>query len=141
LAALDIADAVELAGYVPHEQLGSYLERAHIGFLAHDPLIYERNIPTKLFEYMAAGLPIVTTRAAMTAHFLEQAPAGVMVDSQDPRDYAQAIVDLWRDPERLHAMSWLGRQAFEQRYNWESEGQKLLALYQELAGQWASRKA
>ena len=132
---LDIAQQVRLVGYVPHEDLGPYLEQAHLGFLAHDPLIYERNIPTKLFEYMAAGLPIITTRATMTAYFLEQVPAGIMIDSQEPRDYARAIVELWRDKSRLQQMARAGRQAFEMRFNWESEGAKLLALYRDLLGQ------
>ena len=71
----------------------------------------------------------------MTAYFLEQVPAGIMIDSQEPRDYARAIVELWRDKSRLQEMARAGRQAFEMRFNWEPEGRKLLALYRDLLGQ------
>jgi len=130
---LGIADSVSLEGYVPHDALATYLRQAHLGFMAYDPAICERNIPTKMFEYMAAGLPIITTRANMTAFFLDQTPAGIMVDSQHPEAYAQAIVDLWSDPGRLREMARAGRRAFETRYHWESEEEKLLALYQRLS--------
>ena len=133
ISELDIGETVSLEGYVPHDALSAYLRRAHLGFMAHDPAIYERNIPTKLFEYMAAGLPIITMRADMTAFFLDQTPAGIMVDSQRPGEYAQAIVDLWSHPRRLREMARAGRQAFETRYHWESEGEKLLALYRRLS--------
>jgi len=130
---LGLSQAVSLEGYVPHDALAAYLRQAHLGFMAYDPAICERNIPTKMFEYMAAGLPIITTRADMTAFFLDQTPAGIMVDSQRPEAYAQAIVDLWADPARLREMARAGRQAFESRYHWESEGEKLLALYERLS--------
>jgi glycosyltransferase involved in cell wall biosynthesis len=129
---LVIEPFVYLEGAVPHDRLHEYLGRADLGLMPYKPEVCERNIPTKLFEYMAAGLPVVATRANMTAYFLERTEAGVLVDSQDPREYAQAIVRLWQSPQTMKRMAENGRMAFETRYNWDSEAQKLLDLYRHL---------
>ena len=129
---LDIDPFVRLEGAVPHDQLGDYLGRAHFGLMLYKPEVCEHNIPTKLFEYMAAGLPVIATRAKMTAYFLERVEAGVLIDSRDPRDYAQAIVHLWHSPQTMERMARNGRRAFETQFNWDSEGQKLVDLYRAL---------
>ncbi|MFH1084211.1 MAG: glycosyltransferase family 4 protein [Chloroflexota bacterium] len=136
VADLGLGDCVHLAGYVPHEQLRDHLPKAHFGFLACRPELCALNIPTKMFEYMAAGLPVVATRANTTSFFLDQVPAGVLIDSQDGRAYAAEIARLWRDRAALEAMARAGRRAFEERYNWDTESVKLLALYMRLLAEW-----
>jgi glycosyltransferase involved in cell wall biosynthesis len=129
---LGIAEQVEFPGYVPQDRLAPYYEDADLGFMAYNPQVCEYNIPTKMFEYMAAGLPIIGTRAPMTSYFMDTVDAGVLVDSLDPADYARAIHDLWQDPERRQQMARNGRAAFEERFSWASEEAKLLALYSRL---------
>jgi len=90
------------------------------------------NVPTKMFEYMAAGLPVITTRAPTTAYFMDPLDVGVLVDSQDPCEYAQAVAELWHSPDRMAQMGRNGRIAFETQFNWDTEGRKLVALYAEL---------
>ena len=126
---------VHLEGTVPHNRLGDYLNRAHFGLLIVNPDLCRLNIPTKLFEYMAAGLAVIATRAPMTAYYLDEVKAGVLIDSQDPRDYAQAVVDLWHNPDTMDEMTREGRRAYETAYNWRSEGRKLSALFGQLVAQ------
>ena len=135
ITALDIGSFVHLEGYVPHHRLGSYLAQSDIGFLACDPEMFRLNIPTKMFEYMAGGLPVLATRAEMIGYFLDPLDCGILINSQDPRDYAQAIISLCASPQRMIEMGQHGRQAFEAQYNWDSEGHKLVSFYERLVAQ------
>lgn len=54
------------------------------------------------------------------------------VDPLDPKAIAQAIEYLLTHPEEARQMGENGRRAVEEKYNWEKEAEKLLALYKEL---------
>ncbi|MCD6519369.1 MAG: glycosyltransferase, partial [Anaerolineae bacterium] len=82
-----VDEFVHFEGFIPQDKLFPYLKMAHLGLVISKPEIYALNIPTKMFEYMAAGLPVIATRAEMTSYFLEPTGAGVLVDSLDPQDY------------------------------------------------------
>jgi len=70
----------------------------------------------------------------MASYFLRPHRARRLRGSLDPQDYAQAIADLWYSPEKMIEMGRNGRRAFEERFNWDAEGEKLLALYARLTG-------
>jgi glycosyltransferase involved in cell wall biosynthesis len=87
---------------------------------------------TKFFEYMGAGIPILCSNFPTWRTLVKNTGAGLCVDPQDPAAIAQAITYLARHPEETERMSANGRQAFETRYNWESEAAKLLDVYARL---------
>ncbi|MFC1846255.1 glycosyltransferase, partial [Chloroflexota bacterium] len=57
---------------------------------------------------------------------------GILCDTTDPREVADAIVFLLKNPQEAKTMGTRGRKAFEQKYNWNIEREKLLRLYQKL---------
>ena len=59
---------------------------------------------------------------------------GITVDPLGPKEIAQAIEYLLTHPEEARQMGENGRRAVEEKYNWEKETEKLLALYEELLG-------
>jgi glycosyltransferase involved in cell wall biosynthesis len=85
--------------------------------------------PNKLFEYMAAGMPIVASDFPLWRRIVDQERCGVMVDPTDPRAIGEAIGMLLSDRAEAEAMGRRGRQAAERQYSWEVEERKLLALY------------
>jgi glycosyltransferase involved in cell wall biosynthesis len=88
--------------------------------------------PTKLFEYMVCGLPVVASHFPEWRSVVEGSGCGVCVDPTDPEDIARGIQTLGRDRDRLRAMGLRGRAAVLDRYNWESESRRLLAAYSAL---------
>jgi len=132
IGALDIASSVELVGRVPHDELAKYLAEPAIGLLILSAKRFERNIPVKMFEYMLAGLPIVGTRSATTWRYAGEAGAAMLLESGNASDYAQAIAELWADPERQAAMGAAGRAAVLDAYNWDREAEQLVDLYASL---------
>lgn len=88
--------------------------------------------PHKLFDYWLAGLPVIAPDFAVeVAGFMAEAGGGLLVDPADPRAIAGAIRRL-ADPELRARLGAAGRAAVLQKFNWEAEAVKLLAMYAEL---------
>ncbi len=85
--------------------------------------------PNKMFEYMAAGVPVVGSHFPLWREILEKNDCGICVDPNNPSEVAQAIDKLFHDQDRARAMGKRGRAAVLSKYNWESESSKLLQLY------------
>lgn len=88
----------------------------------------------KLFQYMAAGLPIVVSDVGEWAGLVESTGCGVAVDPGNPDEIADAMVELADDPERRTELGQNGHEAALERYNWETQREKLLDLYERLTG-------
>ncbi|HSR28994.1 MAG TPA: glycosyltransferase family 4 protein [Anaerolineae bacterium] len=128
-----IDHAIAITGRVPFERIGDYLTQAAVGWVTWQPVSKnQKNIPTKLFEYMAYGLPIVCSDLSSTRPFVHEGENGYLVAAEDPADHAQAILRLLRQPDVAAAMGRNGQELVRSRYNWDEMEQHLLTLYQEL---------
>jgi glycosyltransferase involved in cell wall biosynthesis len=97
--------------------------------------------PNKLFEYMAAGLPLIASDFPLWRELIEGTGCGLLVDPLDPRDIAAAVSYVLTHPAEAEAMGQRGREAVSTRYNWASEERKLLALYARLSSVGTARRA
>lgn len=124
---------VFISGPVPHEKVFEILSQSHIGMaILHPDPNYLESLPTKLFEYMAAGLPVIASNFPLWKEIVEGNECGLTVDPLNRKEIAQAIEYLLDHPEVRQKMGENGRRAVLEKYNWGKEGQKLLALYTEL---------
>lgn len=130
-----LTENVHILGPVPHEEVFGILAQSHVGVaILHPDPNYVESLPIKLFEYMAAGLPVVASNFPLWREIVEGNACGLCVNPLDPKAIAEAIEYLLTHPEEARRMGQNGRQAVEEKYNWEKEAQKLLALYEELIG-------
>ncbi len=128
-----IAKAITITGRVPFEEIGEYLKQAAVGWVTWQPVPKnQKNIPTKLFEYMAYGLPVVSSNLPSTRPFVQDGENGYLVVADDPVAHAQAILRLLRDPEAASAMGQRGQELVRSRWNWDEMEKRLLLLFQEL---------
>jgi glycosyltransferase involved in cell wall biosynthesis len=88
--------------------------------------------PIKMFEYMAAGLPLVASNFPLWRQIIEETQCGVCVDPSSPVEIAQAIADLLSDEAMCLAKGKAGREAIKNRFNWKKESEKLLNLYKDI---------
>jgi len=129
LGRLDAENRFFIDGVMPHDRVFSEVQRARIGIIPLPALPkYLNNIPQKLFEYMALGLPTVLSDLPPSRPFVAGNNVGIMVDPDDPAAYAKAIVKLLNDPSACQTMGRCGRKLVEQKYNWETESEKLILL-------------
>ena len=95
----------------------------------HPTNAYVMSLPVKMFEYMAAGLPVIASDFPLWRSIIEENACGVCVDPMDPVAIARAIDRLVMNPEEARRMGENGRRAVLTRYNWSAEKPILLDFY------------
>lgn len=121
-------------GVLDRQGVADVLARSKVGLVTLFPTPnYVDALPIKLFEYMAAGMPVVASDFPVWREIVDSAGCGLLVDPQDPHAIAEAIRTLLSDNERAARMGQNGREAAIARYSWQAEGEKLTGLYERLA--------
>ena len=125
---------VDEYGYVDRNGITQALSKASAGLVTLHPLKnYLDALPVKMFEYMAAGIPVISSNFPVWQEIIDDADCGICVDPLKPQEIAEAIDFLVTNPERASEMGRNGRSAIEEKYNWEIEERKLIRFYQEIA--------
>jgi glycosyltransferase involved in cell wall biosynthesis len=120
-------------GRLGRDDLRDQLAHSRIGLvILHPERNYVESFPTKLFEYMAAGLPAVASDFPFFRELVEPIGCALFVDPLDAAQLAAAIDDLLADDGRAQEMGRRGSIAVRDRLNWEREAPKLVALYRRL---------
>jgi hypothetical protein len=124
---------VVFVGWQSRPMIVALLGRARVGLVVLHPLPnYKEAYPVKLFEYMAAGLPVVASDFPLWRQIVEGTGCRLLVDPRDPQAIASAIGWLFTHPDEGAAMGERGRQSVGTTYNWGVEAKKLLAFYERL---------
>lgn len=126
---------VTLTGRLPLPAVFKYYKKAALGLaLLHPEKNYVISMPTKIYDYMSAGIPMVVSNFPAWKQLVSEHGCGIAADPLDVREIAKAIEYLLLNPETGKSMGERGFSAFKERYNWQSEEKKLIDLYQELMG-------
>jgi glycosyltransferase involved in cell wall biosynthesis len=121
---------VDYIGWQFHKDIMKMLGKAKIGLVVlHPSPNHIKSQPNKLFEYMAAGIPVIASDFPLWREIIEKARCGLLVNPLDTRAIADAIRWLLEHPSEAEAMGKQGQKAVFEYYNWEGEAKKLLAFY------------
>lgn len=121
-------------GFRPSDEAMALLDGSMAGLsLLHDEPNYRVSLPTKVVEYMAHGVPVVTTPLPLARELLAETGCGVVVPFRDPEAAAEAILDLWADTDRRHRMGEAGYQAARERFDWTTHAHAFVAELQRVA--------
>lgn len=133
IAARGLEAAVTITGAVPFSEVGRWLEQAALGWIAFEDVPkYQKNIPTKLFEYMAYRLPVVSSDLSPVRPFLIPGETGLLARAGDAEAHAQALLALLKDPALAQRMGGRGQALVQERFSWTEMERRLLRLYAEL---------
>jgi glycosyltransferase involved in cell wall biosynthesis len=124
---------VQFLGWQSRSGVARILGRARIGLVTIHPLVnYLHSWPTKLFEYMAAGIPVIASDLPRCRQIVEESHCGLLVDPLDVKSIADALQWLLERPTEAEDMGKRGRDAFRKKYNWTPEAQRLVAFYRDV---------
>ena len=117
---------------VPYDQLGELIGRHRIGLIPGQPSVKNLApfVPTKLFEYLACGIPVVASALPSIRSFYEAGDWGSLADPTDPRDHAAAIGHLLDHADEASCKGRRGRSLVEEQFNWSAESHRLLNFYE-----------
>lgn len=117
-------------GQVDRDGVRTLLAGARAGLVLLQPVPnYLESYPTKMFEYMSAGLPSIASNFEYWSNMPKLRGCVAFVDPRNADQIAAAMQTILDNPESAEAMGRNGRQQIEARLNWENEAQKLLQLY------------
>lgn len=124
---------VDFLGYKNRSETLALLASSRIGLAVLHPIpSFLVSQPTKLYEYMMAGMPFVASDFPLWRESIGNVSCGLFVDPKDPGAIAEAIKWLLEHPAEAEAMGQRGRQLIIERLNWGVEFVKLTTLYQRL---------
>lgn len=128
---LGIEGQVTLQGVIRHDDMAATLSQGRIAVcpLQRIPK-FLNNIPVKVFESWACGLPVIATDLPPIRPFFGHGPYGTLVKAGDVYGLANAIAALLKSPQRMTECGRQARRAVVERYNNDLEIRKLLNFYQ-----------
>lgn len=127
---LNLTHKVFFLGHVPQTRIPDFAESATCGLclIQKTCLSYYYSLPNKLFQYMAAGLPIVCSDFPDMRRVVEGWGLGVAVDPADPEAIAEGIQRICHDQQAYESMRANCIRAMTEELNWEAEKKKLLLV-------------
>ncbi len=124
---------IRFHGRLPQHDGWRLMASCHTGLAVLQPDDnYVRSYPTKMFEYMALGLPVVVSDFPLYRSIVERADCGLCVDPTQPQSLADALLYLSANPATAKEMGANGKVLVDTEMNWETEARKLLQFYDEI---------
>jgi glycosyltransferase involved in cell wall biosynthesis len=97
--------------------------------------MFRMTYPNKVFDYMAAGRPILLAIDGVIREVVEKAGAGIYVPPGDPKSLAEAVRYLADHPKEREAMSRNGRSYVEKNFNRADQSRQFTTLLEKLTSQ------
>lgn len=124
----------DFLGWCNRADVARVLGQARVGLITLRPARnFTDSLPVKLFEYMAAGLPVVISETIRASEIVREFDCGLVVNPLDPDAIAEAISRIVDNPDLAQDMGRRGRNLVLERYQWINEAQKLRNLYARIA--------
>jgi glycosyltransferase involved in cell wall biosynthesis len=128
-----VAERVEFAGAVPPQELLGAISTASVGLALIQPvcLSYRMSLPNKLFEYVAAGVPVLGSDLPAIGSLVREHEIGLVAQPDQVADVASKLSEML-EPRRNAALRQATREAAK-RLNWDRESRLLVDAYVEAA--------
>ncbi len=120
-------------GFLDRKEVANVMSSSKAGLVTFYPLPNHIDAqPNKMFEYMSARIPIITSNFPFWKEIVEGNNCGICVNPLDSEEIANAITYIVNNPIEAEQMGYNGRKAVLEKYNWGIEEEKLLKVYEEL---------
>lgn len=127
---LGLIDSVTFLPVMPWDDMMSYTSMGDIGLSLdrRGSLNYENSLPNKIFDYMNAGLAIISTDLKEVSRVIEEAGCGIVINDPEPTKIVEALLKFRDNRDFLEKCRDNSKKAFP-GYRWENETGKVRELY------------
>lgn len=137
IKAIDTNQIAEYMGILPYTAIPEFVSKSRAALVL---ATYGSNAGgkigtlgnNKLFEAMLCGVPVICTDFELWKEIIQKHHCGICVDPNSEKQIAQAVKHILGNPSEAREMGLNGRKAVLAYYNWSSQKEKLLALYDNL---------
>lgn len=130
----ELENSITITGWLPYSEIDQKLNEAHMGLILFQELINNRlaGPPNKLFNYMRAGLPVISVDFPEMRRIITEENCGVLLKDQSVTGISQKIEQLMHHRDALVTMGENGQKAVRNRYSWDKMEKRLLHAYAEI---------
>ena len=128
-------DTITITGWLPYEKVSEAINACYAGLILFRDCMNNRlaGPPNKLFNYMNAGLPVLSVDFPELRQIILEEECGILIYDQSVKSIIDAIETCLTNPENLSRMSKNGQRAIRERYSWDVMEKKLLFGYERLS--------
>jgi glycosyltransferase involved in cell wall biosynthesis len=124
-----VADRVRWLGWVRHQQVPRFLATLDVAILPYPALRDFAFSPLKLYEYLAAGVPVVASDVGQVREALDGGRLGTLVRPGDAGALAEGIRTVLANRERSRALAAVARKRALKEHSWDERVQRLAQLF------------
>lgn len=125
---------ISWTGFVPNDEAVRHLDGALAGLsLLHNTANFRPSMPTKVVEYLAHGVPVITTPLPVAAELVRRSGGGAVVPFNDVEEVVAQVIAWHRDPKTAVAAGRSGHRMIETDYNWDRQAKTFIAVLKQSA--------
>jgi glycosyltransferase involved in cell wall biosynthesis len=124
---LNIYEQVKIIPPVDIKKIPFYIQSCDVGIIPLPPNNewWRVSVPLKTLEYLAMGKPIIATNIPFHQKIFDMATCGILINTNTPKEIANAIMSLYQNKEKLNEMGKKGKEIVEKYYTWEQKAFEL----------------
>ncbi|MBC8267082.1 MAG: glycosyltransferase [Flavobacteriales bacterium] len=130
----NLENNIEITGWLTYKEVPKAIADCSIGIITNTN--EKRNTlagpPNKLFNYMTIGLAVISVDLPATTQIIRETNCGIIIKKRNPQLLSSALIKLLNDKAALSLLQHKSSIAAEEKYNWESEANKLFQFYRSL---------
>lgn len=132
IRAAGVEDCVIFPGMVPHDKVPAFLAASDILVSPHAPFKDFFGSPTKIFEYMGMGRPIVVSNMGQMGDIIKHDVSGLLVEPGDREGLRDAILRLAADPALRARLGAQARKDAVENFTWSKNAETVVSIYEKL---------
>jgi glycosyltransferase involved in cell wall biosynthesis len=129
-----LSNNIEITGWINYRDIGKSLHGCNAGLILFRECMQNRlsGPPNKLFNYMNAGLPVVSVDFPEMRKVITEEKCGILIKNQSVNAIVEAINQLISNPDSILEMGRSGQKAIREKYCWDKMEQYLVSAYEKL---------
>jgi glycosyltransferase involved in cell wall biosynthesis len=133
IAACGLNDQIDFRGRIPHSEVPSWIRSGRVGLVMLQPIPkFMKNIPSKMFEYWACGLPVIASDLPPIRRFVSDGKQGLLFSPESAQSLARAIQFMMEHPEERERMGRKAQKQVSEEWNNETQIARLIRFYEQI---------